>query len=254
MKPTRATILIAALLSSSIPIALSADTPPWPQFRGPGGNASAVGQSIPLTFGPEKNVLWKVALPSGHSSPCIWGDRIFLTGHVGTTLKMICVQRTDGKILWERERTVSKLLTYEHVAGSPANSTPATDGQRVVFQFDDYGVVVTDLAGGLIWEQKFAPTGNAFSYGASPILDDGNLYLNRDGSLDSSLLCLDVATRPLPTPPHMTRPPFPSAAPGSKFLSDQSAKLRCQKNLGTAERIPIVLQTENPPSKPTSFH
>ena len=195
MKPTHTTaILIAALLGSSIPIALSAATPQWPQFRGPGGNAIAVGQTIPLTFGPEKNVRWKVALPSGHSSPCIWGDRIFLTGHAGTTLKMICVQRTDGKILWERERTISKLPTYEHVAGSPANSTPATDGQRVVFQFDDYGVVVTDLAGELIWEQKFAPTGNAFSYGASPILDDGNLYLNRDGSLDSSLLCLDVAT------------------------------------------------------------
>ena len=45
-----------------------------------------------------------------------------------------------------------------------------------------------------------------------------------------------------------SRPYLRLLAPG------QSAKLRCQKNLGTAERIPIVLQTENPPSKPTAFH
>ena len=196
--PTSLPLLVATLVFNAA-IAIPSHgaeqpIPQWPQFRGPGGNASASAQTIPLAFGPTKNVRWKLALPAGHSSPCIWGDRIFLTGHVGTTLKMICVRRSDGKVLWERERTIAKLLTYEHVAGSPANSTPATDGQRVVFQFDDYGVVVTDLGGELLWEQKFPPTANEYSYGASPILDDGNLYLNRDGSVDSSLLCLDAVT------------------------------------------------------------
>lgn len=123
--------------------ALSGAAPHWPQFRGPGGNASATAQAIPLAFGPAKNVRWKLALPPGHFSPCIWGDRIFLTGHVGPALKMICVRGSDGKVLWERERTIPKLPTYEHVTGNPANSTPTTDGERVVFQFDDYGVVVT---------------------------------------------------------------------------------------------------------------
>ena len=137
---------------------------------------------------------WKTALPPGHSSPCIWDDRIFLTGNTGTTLKMICLRRSDGKILWERERTVSKLATYEHVAGSPANSTPATDGRRVVFQFDDLGLVVTDAAGEVIWEKAVPSTANPYSYGASPVLDDGSIYLNRDGSVESSLVCLDAAT------------------------------------------------------------
>jgi outer membrane protein assembly factor BamB len=188
-----ATLLFCATTTITSPGA-EQPVPHWPQFRGPGGNAIATTQTIPLAFGPTKNVRWKTAVPAGRSSPCVWADRIFVTGHVGTTLKMICVQRSDGKVLWERERTIAKLLTYEHVAGNPANSTPATDGQRVVFQFDDYGVIVTDLGGELLWEQKFPPTANEYSYGASPILDDGNLYLNRDGSVDSSLLCLDVAT------------------------------------------------------------
>jgi outer membrane protein assembly factor BamB len=174
--------------------ALSAATPSWPQFRGPGGNAIAIASSIPITFGPDKNVRWKTALPPGNSSPCIWGDRIFLTGHVGTTLKMICLRRSDGTVLWEHERKVFKLSTYEHVAGSPANSTPATDGERVAFFFDDFGVVVLDFSGELKWEKAFPSTRNAFSYGASPVLDDGYLYLNRDGGNESSLVCLDAAT------------------------------------------------------------
>ncbi len=62
---------------------------------------------------------WMTELPVEHSSPCIWGDRNFLTGHVGTTLKMICLRRSDGSTLWERERTIPKLSTYEHVAGDP---------------------------------------------------------------------------------------------------------------------------------------
>jgi outer membrane protein assembly factor BamB len=190
--------LAAALLlyGAGSACGLSAEAPPaqWPQFRGPNGNSIAIGQSIPLNFGPEKNVRWKTKLPSGHSSPCIWGDRIFLTGNVGTTLKMICLRRSDGTILWERERTIPKLATYDHVAGSPANSTPATDGERVVFLFDDFGVVVLDFSGELKWEKQFPSTGNAFSYGASPVLDDGHIYLNRDGGLDSSLVCLDATT------------------------------------------------------------
>lgn len=166
----------------------------WPQFRGPGGNAIAAAQSIPLEFGPGKHQLWKTSVPTGHSSPCVWGDRIFLTGHVDTTLKMLCLRRSDGKLLWERERKIAQLPRYLHIGGGPANSTPATDGERVYFQFDDYGIIATDFAGELVWEKKLPTTGNAFSYGASPIVDDGQLYLNRDGGIESSLLCLDART------------------------------------------------------------
>src|SRR5262249_43733193 len=53
----------------------------WPQFRGPGGlGVAAEDVKFPLRFGPDKNVLWKTPLPEGHSSPCIWGNHIFLTG------------------------------------------------------------------------------------------------------------------------------------------------------------------------------
>ena len=119
---------------------------------------------------------------------------MFLTCHVGTTLKMLCLRRSDGHQLWDHERRLQSLQTYEHVAGSPANSTPVTDGKTVVFQFDDHGLLAMDMEGKLLWEKSFPTTANPFSYGASPVLDDGLLYINRDGAIDSSLLCLDVAT------------------------------------------------------------
>ena len=153
------------------------------------------GQAIPLTFTPDKHVLWKTRLPQGHSSPCVWGDRIFLTGFENTTLIALCVDASSGRVLWEITRTVDEIRTYVHIAGSPANPTPATDGERVVFYFDDYGLIVTDLDGSLLWDNPFPPVGNEYSYGASPVLEAGRIYLNRDGGDDPSLLCLDAIRR-----------------------------------------------------------
>ena len=76
----------------------------WPILRGPGGSGQALGQAVPSEFGPGKNVAWKTALPSGPSSPIIWGDRLFITGHVGTSVKMLCLNRLTGEVLWEGAR------------------------------------------------------------------------------------------------------------------------------------------------------
>ncbi|MCP5520932.1 MAG: PQQ-binding-like beta-propeller repeat protein [Verrucomicrobiales bacterium] len=190
-RPVLCLALLCQLLATAA-TARSASIPQWPQFRGPGGNAVASGQSLDFDFGREQNVRWKAPLPAGHSSPCLWGDRIFLTGVDGTRVRLICLRRRDGQRLWEREREIAKPAPYEHVAGSPANSTPATDGKRVVFFFDDYGVIVLDPEGNLLWERRLPPTHNSYSYGASPVLDENRIYLNRDGGPEPGLLCLDA--------------------------------------------------------------
>jgi len=106
-------------------------------FRGPAGSGQALDQSIPTEFGPDKNVAWKTTLPSGHSSPIIWGNKLFITGHVGTTVKMLCHDRSTGKLIWEKERKIPRVPEFYHIAGSVAAASPATDGKRVVFYFDD---------------------------------------------------------------------------------------------------------------------
>ena len=104
----------------------------WPIFRGWGGSGQALGQAVPTEFGPDKNVAWKTALPSGHSSPIIWGNKLFITGHIGTTVKMLALDRRTGKLIWERKREIPKVPEFYHIAGSVAAATPATDGKRVV--------------------------------------------------------------------------------------------------------------------------
>src|SRR5687767_729852 len=75
----------------------------WPQFRGPDGLGIGEGVEPPAHFGPASNVLWKATLPSGHSSPSIWGNRIFLTGYDGKALETICLDRTTGTVLWREK-------------------------------------------------------------------------------------------------------------------------------------------------------
>ncbi|HET9712469.1 MAG TPA: hypothetical protein VFP64_11325, partial [Pyrinomonadaceae bacterium] len=75
----------------------------WSQFRGPNGTGVSETKNLPTEFGPNKNVVWKAALPPGHSSPVLTRDRIFVTAHDKETLLVFSLDRQTGKILWRRE-------------------------------------------------------------------------------------------------------------------------------------------------------
>lgn len=166
----------------------------WSQFRGSKFNGVAPSQSISEDFSEKNRLIWKIATPTGHSSPIIWENKIFITGHDKKNFKSICFNRENGNVLWEQIRPISKIRIYDHVAGDPSNSTPATNGNTVIFYFDDYGLIATDLNGKLKWEYLVAPISNSFSYGASPIIFNNKVFINRDGGFDSSLLCIDLKT------------------------------------------------------------
>jgi outer membrane protein assembly factor BamB len=164
----------------------------WPQFRGPGGLGIGTG-GPPVEFGPEKNVLWKVAVPHGHSSPCIWGDRIALTALDGGKLVTICLSRKDGRELWRAIAPAEK-IEETHRIGSPASSTPCTDGKRLYVAFGSFGVLAYDWDGQEIWRKPLPAPVVEFGTGASPILADGKVILVRDQDVGSHLLALDAAT------------------------------------------------------------
>jgi outer membrane protein assembly factor BamB len=129
MKTDRLLGLAISLLSLSCAVATSA-APAWPQFRGPGGLSAASEGRPPVHFGPSSNVLWKTSLPSGNSSPCIWGDRIFITGYEKPKLQTFCLDRGTGKILWQKAAPAAQ-IEPAHRISSPACPTPATDGEHV---------------------------------------------------------------------------------------------------------------------------
>jgi outer membrane protein assembly factor BamB len=176
---------------------LSADGPlVWPQFRGPGGSGVADGQKPPVEFGPDKNVKWKVPAPSGPSSPIVAGDKLVITAFDGGKLYTIAYRRTDGKEVWRAEAPAKQIEGYFKKGGSPAASTPATDGERIVSYFGSCGVFCYDLSGKQLWkfEMPTAVTAGDFGSGVSPILADGAVVLVRDELKNSRILALDAAS------------------------------------------------------------
>ncbi len=111
-------VLLAGLILVN---SLQAD---WPQFRG--NNSDGIGSGSPPTqFGPGNNELWHATLAPGHSSPCISGKRIFVTTYDKdeSAVAVVCLNRTTGKVLWEKKITVEK-LENGHPSFNPASSSP----------------------------------------------------------------------------------------------------------------------------------
>ncbi len=162
----------------------------WPQFRGPGGSGRAAPGAYPTEIGPQANVLWKTPLPSGHSSPAVHGDHIYVTAVRDKRLFTIGLDRASGKILWEAESPITKLEKI-HGIGSLAQPSPVTDGQRVISFFGSSGLNCLDRAGQPLWRIPLGPFNNDFGAGTSPILVDDLVVLCQDHDTDSFLIAID---------------------------------------------------------------
>lgn len=151
----------------------------WPQFRGPGGRSVSETATPPVGFGPSSNLLWKVAIPEGVSSPAVTGERIFLTAEAGRIVETLALDRRDGRILWKRN------LGKE---GTPT-PTPVTDAKFVYVFFGSIGVIAYDLDGQEQWRHPIDKPD--FSTSASPILIDDKLIIVCDREADSFVEALD---------------------------------------------------------------
>lgn len=165
----------------------------WPQFRG--HNASGVSETagLPVEFGPSKNVIWKTALPAGHSSPVLTEDRIFLTAHEGESLFVIALERAGGKPLWRRE--VPRPRKQElHKSNSPASPSIVTDGKNVYAFFGDFGLLAYGPDGNELWRLPLGPFNNPFGMGSSPVLADGKIVQVCDSESGSFIIAADART------------------------------------------------------------
>jgi outer membrane protein assembly factor BamB len=168
----------------------------WPQFRGPNASGIADDQKPPVEVGPDKNVKWKVTAPSGLSSPIVVGDKLVITAFDDGKLYTIAYSRADGKELWRAHAPAKQIEGYLKGEGSPAASTSATDGERIVSYFGSCGLFCYDLAGKELWKHEMttAATLGDFGTGVSPIIADGTVILLHDEGKEPKILAIDLAS------------------------------------------------------------
>lgn len=189
-KPLIRSLPIIALITASF-ASFKANAQDWTQFRGPNGSGVSNTVGLPAEFGPNKNVVWKTALPPGHSSPVLTRDRIFVTAHsaekTNHKLFVISLDRKTGKILWQREvpRTLEGRL--QNVNG-PASPSPVSDGSNVYVFFQEFGLISFDRSGKERWRLPLGPFNMFYGFGASPILVDDTIVLPVDQDNPSSYL------------------------------------------------------------------
>src|SRR5580704_10568084 len=150
----------------------------WPQFRGPSGLGIGNDKvTLPSEFGPGKALLWKTELPVGHGSPCVWGERIFVTGFdpASRKLEVISINRKDGKIVW-RQTAPTEEVEKVHEISSPATSTPVTDGEKIYVYIGSYGILAYEFNGNLAWKYPMGVAKSPYGSGTSPVLA-GDLVL-----------------------------------------------------------------------------
>ncbi len=168
----------------------------WPQFRGPNGSGVAPDADPPVDFSATNGVRWRVAVPRSPSSPCVWRQAIFLTTCLADQLETRCYDARDGRLRWSRAIRPERLEGFNPELGSPAASTPATDGRHVVSYFGSFGLVCYDLAGAERWRHPLpvAVSGGNYGTGTSPILAHDLVLLDRAQDRNSSLLAVEVDT------------------------------------------------------------
>lgn len=220
----------AALAGPVAPVDVSAvaDTN-WPQWRGPDG--AGIGQgTFPDTWSATSHIAWKTPIGGrGHSSPVVWGNRIFLTtsiegaeipgrkapDHLGFdlkpgyfhedsvgvdyayTLKVLAVDATSGKPLWERTVHDGPVYDNRHRKNTYASATVVTDGKLVYASFESEGFYAFDVDGNLKWKVSFGGMAKAgLGPGTSPILFKNLVILQGDQEMGtgSFIVALDQVT------------------------------------------------------------
>lgn len=154
----------------------------WPHWRGPSVQGIVQGKGYPDRWSETDNVLWRVPVPGrGHSTPIVWGDRIFLTTAAadGSRRSVLSFRRSDGKLLWDIA-VPAPVTERLYQKNSYASSSPTTDGELVYAYFGNSGVVAVNFSGKLVWQVSLGEINLYHGPGGSPVLYKDRLILFQD--------------------------------------------------------------------------
>ena len=219
-------VILAFIIAGLSGLGALAESPDdnWPNWRGPNADGVAVKGNPPVTWSESENVKWKVKLPgTGSSTPVVWGDKIFMQTAVPTAVaapvrenprprrrgpprgitprapykfNLVCLDRRNGDLLWER--TVREELPHEghHPTGSFASYSPVTDGEHVWASFGSRGLYCFDVDGNAKWSTDLFKMKIKLNFGegSSPALVGDSVVVVMDHEGDSKLLAFNKTT------------------------------------------------------------
>ena len=197
----------------------------WPQYRGP--NASGVDGSAaaPQKWDVEKceNMLWKTPIPGlAHSSPILWGDRVYVTtavqpekselkvglyGDIGSAedqvkheWRLLALDQETGKVLWNQVGYAGVPRAKRHPKSSHCSSTPATDGKHIVAILGSEGLFCFDTDGKVLWKKDLGPMVTGYflvpsaewGFASSPVIHEGKVVVLCDVLTNSFLAVYNI--------------------------------------------------------------
>jgi outer membrane protein assembly factor BamB len=199
----------------------------WPGWRGPNSNGVSPLKNLPTSWNVAQNVAWKTAVPGrGHSSPVVWGNRLFLTtdiegeilpdaapvkhqvngeifrhpdstgGNRKHTLRVLCFDASTGRQLWERTAYQGPVFDDVHKFNTYASPTPVTDGRYVYAYFASEGLYKYDFNGHLLWKMSLGRISTlGVGTGVSPVLYEDKILMlaDQDEGENSFLAAVAVA-------------------------------------------------------------
>ena len=198
----------------------------WPQFRGPQAGGVSEG-AAPLTWNLEAgdNVRWQTPVPGlAHASPIIWESRLYLTTAVRPGAKpdlkiglygdgksytekephqwrLLCLDKATGKVLWDKLGHESVPRLERHTKATHCNSTPTTDGKRIVAMFGSEGLFCFDIDGQSLWRKDLGKLhagpydvpAMQWGFASSPVLHEGKVIVQCDTLSEQFLAVFDGA-------------------------------------------------------------
>jgi outer membrane protein assembly factor BamB len=221
----------AVAVSLLATLTLTAQANDWPQFRGRDAAGVAAGASAPpaaWSLAPAKSIGWQTRIPGlAHSSPIVWGNRVYLTtavaadGKPGVVLgdvsksgidpatdtgrhawRLMALDAQSGKVVWDKVAHEGVPRMKRHVKASHASATPATDGRSIVALMGSEGLFAFDLNGNLKWRADLGvmdvglvddPT-LQWGPASSPVILDDAVIVQNNRHRDSFLAAYDIAT------------------------------------------------------------
>jgi len=203
-KTLRSLIVIGSLALSLATTPLSGGEsahkkqPNWPRFRGPEGAGVSDSTAIPLQWS-HRDYLWRVKLPGhGHSSPVVWGDRLYVTAAEQTdaTRLIRCLDVSDGATVWQRSFGSPQFDLGNATAYDAA--TPVVDKERVYMAWAAPGECIIQAIdrtdGRPLWRRDLGPYNSEHGHATSPIVWRDLLILMNDQKDDASVVALDTRT------------------------------------------------------------